>query len=254
VLKATAEGAPRFEPREEIGRGPLGIVFRAEDRTDGRSVALRVLREELLHDSGTREAVFADIKAAAALSHPNLVKVLGLVTIDSKTCVVTELIEDSRTFAEPLRTGQRMPFEKTHLVARVLTQALAFVHGRGLVHGSVQPSNIMVARGAIKLADLGLGRLAQKVAPYPNYQAPEGVYDAVSDIYSLAAVLYHLVTGVHPKSQPQGVALPLPSQLTRGVPESFDRFLIRGLHPEREHRFASTADMIEQLKATVRLG
>jgi eukaryotic-like serine/threonine-protein kinase len=244
--------AHRFVNKQELGRGPLGTVFRAEEEGDGRHVALRVLPAEVLAGPGVLQGLAADLKAAARLSHPNLVKVLGLAEIDGDRCVVTEFVQ-GKNFAEALRAGHKMKMQQVHGLGRVLAQALSFIHGKGLVHGSIQPSNIMVASGVVKLADLGLGRLAQPRPPAPSYRAPENQLDVAGDLYALCAVLYHLLTGVHPRSQPQGAALPLPSKLAEGVPEAFDKLLIRGLHPRRELRHAGADQVLAELKDMMRI-
>jgi serine/threonine-protein kinase len=112
----------------------------------------------------------------------------------------------------------------------------------------------MVASGVIKLADLGLGRLARSVGETPSYHAPEGGLGAADDLYALCAVLYHLLTGTHPLSQPQGAGLPLPSQLTPGVPEAMDKLLLRGLHPRPELRPGSASDLLAELREMVKIG
>jgi eukaryotic-like serine/threonine-protein kinase len=248
-----AARAPRFSRKEEIGRGPLGVVHRAEDLADGRSVALRALPAEALRGDGVLQALVADLKAAAQVSHPNLVKVLGMVEVDGERCLIMELVA-GKNFAEALRAGRRMTFQQVHGLGRVLAQTLAVVHGRGLVHGSIQPSNIMVAGGVIKIADLGLGRLAHRVCPDGDYRAPENRFDAAGDLYASAAVLYHLLTGTHHKSQPQGVGLPLPSKLSPGVPEAIDKLLLRSLHPRQELRFATAEELLGELKDMVKIG
>ena len=91
---------------------------------------------------------------------------------------------------EALAGGHKMAFQQVHSLARLLTQALAFIHGKGVVHGSIQPSNIMVASGVVKVADLGLGRLAHGPSSAANYRAPEGRLDVAGDLYAMAAVLY----------------------------------------------------------------
>ncbi len=247
-----AARAHRFVNRQEMGRGPLGTVYRAEEEGDGRHVALRVLPAALLAGPGVLQGLVADLKAAAGLSHPNLVKVIGVTEIDGQRCVVTEFVQ-GKTFAEALRAGHKMKVQQVHGLGRVLAQALSFVHGKGLVHGSIQPSNIMVASGVVKLADLGLGRLAQSHPPAEHYRAPENQLDAAGDLYALCAVLYHLLTGVHPRSQPQGAALPLPGKLADGVPEAFDKLLIRGLHPRRELRHAGADEVLAELKDMMRI-
>jgi eukaryotic-like serine/threonine-protein kinase len=243
----------RFVRKDEIGRGPLGVVHRAEDSRDGRSVALRILPAELLRPDGVQAALVADLKAASQLSHPNVVKVLGFVDLGGERGVITELVA-GRNFAEALKAGHKMAFQQVHSLGRVLAQALSFVHGKGLVHGSLQPSNVMVAAGVVKLADFGLGRLASTIAPSQSYRPPDNQLDVAGDLYALAAVLYHLLTGVNPKTQPQGPALPLPSRLATGVPEAFDKLLVRCLHPNPDLRFATADEILAELKDMVRIG
>ncbi len=246
-----APKGPRFVPREELGRGPLGVVYRAEDQVDGRNVALRFLSPELVEGEALR-TLGAELKAVATLSHPNLIKVLGLVQIEGKAALVSEYVK-GRSFAEALKAGHRMTVQQVHGLGRILSQALAFLHEKGIVHGSIQPSNIIVSSGIIKLADLGLARLARKVAGPLDYREPGAPADAAADLYALAATLYHLLTGIHPRSQAQGAALPLPSTLAPGVSEALDKLLIRALHPRRDLRFASAEEVLRGLKDMVRL-
>jgi serine/threonine protein kinase len=250
---APAARAPRFVPSEEIARGPLGTVWRGEDATDGRSVAMRMFPRALLAPAGLLPALAADLKAASQLSHPNLVKVIAFMDWKGERCLVTEYVP-GRNFAEAIASGRRLGFQQVHTLGRIVAQVLGFVHEKGLVHGSVQPSNVMVASGVIKLADLGLGRLARSVPASPSYHAPEGGLGAADDLYALSAVMYHLLTGTHPLSQAQGVGLPLPSQLAPGVPEAMDKLLLRGLHPRPELRLASAEDLVRELREMVKIG
>jgi serine/threonine-protein kinase len=242
---------PRFVPHEEVGRGRLGAIFRAED-LDGRNVAMRMLPAAVLAGNGVLSALAADLKAAAALSHPNGVKVLGFVEHAGNRCVVTEFVQ-GRHLGDALKTGHKMSVQQAHGLGRVVAQYLSFIHGKGLVHGSIQPSNIMVASGVLKVADMGLGRLAHSVPSDVDYRAPEGLLDVAGDLYAMSAVLYHVLTGVHPKKQAQGAAMPLPSTYSNGVPEALDKLLIRALHPRVELRFASADEVLAELKNMVRL-
>jgi len=253
---APAAGAPRalrFVPKEEIARGPLGAIFRGEDATDGRNVAMRMLNPALLTSAPLVSALAAELKAAAQISHPNLVKVIALMEWEGARCVVTEYVA-GRTFAEALSSGRKLGFQQVHSLGRVIAQVLALVHQKGLVHGSIRPSNVMVASGVIKLADLGLGRLARAAGLKPSYDAPEGGPSPADDLFALCAVMYHLLTGTHPLSQPQGASLPLPSQLAPGVPEAMDKLLLRGLHPRPELRLASGEDLQRELREMVKIG
>jgi len=243
---------PRFVTREPLGEGPLGRVFRAEDQADGRSVALRILPADLLGPEGLT-ALVSDLKAAAQISHPNLVKLLGLIEHEGQRALVTEYVA-GKNLGEALKAGRKMAFQQVHTLGRVMAQVLSILHARGLAHGSLKPSNIMVASGVLKVADLGLGRLALARTEPTGYGPPEGGLDAAGDLYAMAAVMYHLLTGVHPKSQAQGAAQPLPSTLATGVPEAFDKLLIRCLHPRRDLRFTSADDILAELKQMVKIG
>jgi len=238
--------------KEEIGRGPLGVVYRAEDRNDGRNVALRALATEVLKREGVLPMLATDLRAAAQVSHPSVVKVLGLMEVEGERCVISEYVA-GRNFADALRGGHKMSVKQVHALGRALAQVLAFLHGRGIVHGSIQPSNIMVATGVIKIADLGLGRLAHPLPREASYRAPEAELDVAGDLYAMAAVLYHLLTGVHPRTQPQGVGLALPGTYAPGVPEALDKLLVRSLHPRRELRPVSADAVLEELKDMVRI-
>ena len=249
---APAASAPRFVPREPIGQGPLGVVHRGEDTTDGRNVAMRIM-PGVLFDGGLLDALAADLKAASEISHPNLVKVIAWTEWESERCLVTEHVA-GRNFAEAIASGRRLGFQQVHALGRIAAQVFALLHARGLVHGSVQPSNVMVAAGVIKIADLGLGRLAQAKGRPPSYHAPEGGLTPADDLYALCAVMYQLLTGAHPSSHPQGVGLPLPSQLAPGVPEAMDKLLVRGLHPRPELRLASAEDLLRDLRDMVKIG
>jgi serine/threonine-protein kinase len=240
-------------PKEEIARGPLGAVWRGEDTADGRSVAMRMIPAALVAPAGLLPALAADLKVASQVSHPNLVKVIAFTEWNGERCLVTEHVA-GRNFAEAIASGRRLGFQQVHALGRIVAQVLGVAHGKGLVHGSVRPSNVMVASGVIKLADLGLGRLAQSVNAPPSYHAPEGGLSAAEDLYALSAVMYHLLTGTHPLSQPQGVGLPLPSQLAPGVPEAMDKLLLRGLHPRPELRLASADDLVRELREMVKFG
>jgi tetratricopeptide (TPR) repeat protein len=249
---ASPPKGPRFVRKEEVGRGPLGVVYRAEDRNDGRNVALRALPAQMLKAEGALPGLAADLRAAAQVSHPSVVKVLGLIELDGERCVVGEYVA-GRNLAEAIRSGHKMSVKQVHALGRALAQVLAFLHGRGIVHGSIQPSNVMVASGVIKIADLGLGRLAHLLPRNDSYRAPEGELNVSGDLYAMAAVLYHLLTGVHPRTQPQGVGLPLPGTLAPGVPEALDKLLVRSLHPRRDLRPASAEAVLAELKDMVRI-
>jgi serine/threonine protein kinase len=106
-----------------------------------------------------------------------------------------------------------------HGIARVVAEALSVVHSRGLAHGSIQPSNLMIATGGLRIADLGLGRLHMALVPASPYRAPEGRLDAAGDVYALGATLRFLLSDATARP---GVASALPAPFDTLVPRCLD--------------------------------
>lgn len=206
---------PRFLLKEEIGRGPLGVVHKGEDTVEKTTVAMRVLPA---YAAPHLEAIVSDVKIAAAVAHPGLVRALAVCDVDGKRAIVTEYVHGA-TLAAPLKAGQKFKVSQVLGIGRALAETLAALHARGLAHGSIQPSNVMSAGGTIKLADLGLGRLQRALVPGSPYRAPEGRLDAAGDVYALGALLHHLAAGAAP-SVATTAALPAP--LDTLVPRCLD--------------------------------
>lgn len=233
---AQPAGAPtpgprtRFALHEELGRGPLGALHRGEDLVESKNVVLRVLAPELLAQPGALAALTADLKSAAQVSHPALPRTLGFVDLGGRRAVVGEWVA-GRNFGEALAGGRVLPGSQVLSLAKALFHALAAMHAKGLAHGSLQPSNVMVAQGQVRLADFGFGRLRQR---HPgSHRAPEGGLAAAADVYSAAAVLYHLVSG----QNPAGPAAPAPLQdRVAGVPAPLERVLLSCLSPQASQR------------------
>jgi serine/threonine protein kinase/tetratricopeptide (TPR) repeat protein len=237
---APAGKGARFVPQAEIGKGPKGTLFRGGDSGGGQPVALRFLEPSVLAVDGAMTMLATDLKAAAAVVHPNLVKLVGFVEIGGKRCVVTELVP-GKNFAEPLAAGKRAPFGHVLTLARTLAEALQAIHARNLVHGGIQPANLMAAGAVVKLNDFGLGRVFQNVTHARQYWPADGAFDPATDLYAAAATVYHLLTGVNPRTQATVVP---PSSLTPGVPAAFDAVLVRALDPRRPARFPTAADLL----------
>jgi serine/threonine-protein kinase len=218
---APAPGAakpPRFVLKEELAKGPLGEIHRGIDTADkDKPVAMRLLPASA---APHLSAVMADLKAVAALSHPNLVRVLGALDVNGRRAVVSELVQGA-TLQGPLKAGQKLGLPQVQGIARSLAQALALLHVKGFAHGSLQPSNVMSAAGQIKLADVGLGRLHLALVPASPYRSPEAKLDPPGDVYALGALLQHLLTGQPPQ---QGAAPPaLPAPFDQLVPRCLDK-------------------------------
>jgi tetratricopeptide (TPR) repeat protein len=213
--------ATRFVLQEEIARGPLGVVHKGEDTTTRAAVAIRILPGSVPLPHGT----VADLKAALAVAHPTLLRVLALIDVNGQKAVVTEFAQGP-TLATILRERGKLNGGQTQAIGIALAHALATLHGRGLVHGAIEPANLMLVARALKVADLGLGRLQASLAPASPYRAPGGGYDAAGDVYAMGAVLHHLLAGAPPK----------PGAPAAGLPAPFDALVPRCLDARPESR------------------
>ncbi|MEU7457551.1 protein kinase domain-containing protein [Streptosporangium roseum] len=208
----------RYELLEPLGRGGMGVVYRARDRELERIVAVKVLPAQMLRDEDFRARFRREARAAAGLSHPHIATVydIGEDTDggDPVPYLVMELVEGG-TLADLLRQAPPTPNEAGQIVAAVL-EALEHSHEREIVHRDIKPANIMVHRAGgrmrVKVMDFGIAKLMSETATRltatgtrigtPSYMSPEQAdgkpADARSDLYSTGCVLYELLTGRPP--------------------------------------------------------
>jgi serine/threonine-protein kinase len=200
--------AGRYRPIEQLGRGGMGVVWRARDERLGRVVALKVLHPWVADDPELRDRFEREASALARLEHPNLVRLYDVLEDRGQTVLVMELVE-----GEPLETlvsaGTRSWDEARRFCAPIAA-ALAHAHARGVVHRDLTPANVLVERGSGRLVvtDFGLARLARAsrsapisgvLAGTPEYWAPEQAAGdptgPATDLYALGCILYRLLGG-----------------------------------------------------------
>src|SRR5712692_8358103 len=205
----------RYRLAREIGRGGMGVVYRAADRLSGQDVALkRVTKpsEELIFTSASASAdrqlaLAQEFQLLASLRHPNIISVLDYGFDDEHRPYFTmDLLENPVTVSH---YAQSLPVpEKTRVLAQIL-QALKYLHRRGIVHRDLKPANILVSDGQLKVLDFGLAIARHQEAPGTSsttgtlaYMAPE-VLDGqpareASDLYAVGVIAYELFMGKHP--------------------------------------------------------
>jgi serine/threonine-protein kinase len=265
-----------YEVLEQIGRGGMGVVYRAEQVALGRQVALKVIAPELAGDEDFRARFKREYRTAASIDHPNVVPIYEAGESGSQLFIAMRLVpgDDLRDI---LRThGGLDPSRAADLVAQV-GGALDAAHAAGLVHRDVKPANVLVARvGGSEHAFLsdfgltkhvtshgGLTRTGQWVGTV-DYMAPELVdgrpADARSDVYSLGCVLFEALTGQVPFPRDADMAKlyahvqaapPSPSSLRPGLPPALDDLVARALAKDPDQRPQSAGDLGRQARAAV---
>jgi len=255
----------RYSSLIEIGRGGMGVVYKGWDAADRRWVALKVIADR--QDIESLARVRREVDIARSLHHPNIVAVLDVASIDGKHVIVMPYIE-----GETLAMERRSPRAAARLIVTV-ARALQYAHSRGVIHRDLKPQNIMIDRtGKPYLMDFGLAK--SMVAPSsitsvgfamgtPSFMAPEQALgrtsrvDRRSDVYSLGAVLYALVTGeppfrgTTPTETIQKVVgeQPMPpSQRVPSVQGALEQIILACLRKERNDRYQSAKQLADELE------
>jgi serine/threonine-protein kinase len=195
--------AERYRIIGLLGRGGMGEVYRADDLKLGQSVALKFLAAARSGDAEWRARFHNEVRLARRVTHPNVNRIHDLAEVGDDLFISMEYV-DGEDLASLLRRIGRFPRDKTIEIARQLCAGLAAAHEQGVLHRDLKPANVMIdGRGRVRITDFGIAALTagekQKAAGTPAYMAPElftGARASVqSDIYSLGAVLYELVSG-----------------------------------------------------------
>jgi len=251
-----------FELLEEVGRGGMGVVYRATQLSLGREVAIKMILKDQLASEQERQRFFAEARATAKLEHVGIVPVYDVGEVDGRPYFVMKFIR-GRTLQELIRAGEVSQRD----AARILEQtcrAVQVAHDAGIVHRDIKPSNILIDEmGHAKLTDFGLAKQKDSmdsltrtgvVLGTPTYMSPEqasgkmGPIGPASDIYSLGSVLYHAITGRPPFVSKNPVDLLL-KILEQDPP--LPRF-IRALQKPQDLRYRSAESMGDDLQAFLR--
>lgn len=229
---------PRFERigqflvEEKIGEGGMGIVYRAHDPTLQRTVAIKRVHPRLKDHKDIREKFLAEARAIAAVNHPNIGQIHAIHDEEELPYLVMEFLPGP-SFEELLKERGKLPIESVLEVATSATRALEEARNQGIIHRDIKPSNLITdALGNIKLVDFGLAGSIEEdssegteVVGTPQYCSPEQVQghgtDERSDIYSLGATLYHLLTGEPPYARDSRMDLMI-AHVNAPVPEVAD--------------------------------
>lgn len=261
-----------------VGRGGMGVVYRAEQLRLGRAVALKVLAPSLAADDEFRERFERESRLAALIDHPNIVPVYEAGEADGLLFIAMRWVEGSDLGALLKRAGPLDPERALALLGQV-GSALDAAHERGLVHRDVKPGNVLIVDGSARsrvehvyLTDFGIAKMTTSggltrtgmFLGTPDYAAPEQFegteLDGRSDVYALACLLFQCLAGSRPFERTTEIAVmyahlhdppPRVSELRRGLPVSLDAVIATGMAKKREERYASCHDLIEAADAAL---
>ena len=248
---------PEFKILECIGRGGMGIVYKAEQAALGRCVALKILDPSLSGDPGFAERFGREARTLGKLAHPNIVAIHEFGEREGFFWLTMEFVEGVN-LRQAMQTSIFTP-QQALAVIPDLCAALQFAHNQGVLHRDIKPENILLdTRGHVKIADFGIARLAGEQADFTlthtgsalgsaAYMAPEQIesphdVDHRADIYSLGVVFYEMLTGSLPLGR-----FPAPSEKSTSDPR-LDEVVFRALAKEREDRFQSAGAVNEGVK------
>jgi serine/threonine-protein kinase len=196
----------RFELVTMLGRGSMGVVWRARDRETGQLVAIKLLAGQGLHDADVRARFEREAELAARVDSRRVVRVLGHGVDADQPFIVMELVE-GHSLRDVMAAHGKYSWAETKPLMLTVARGLADAHVEGVIHRDVKPTNIMVTPdGSIKLADFGIARAVDQTRltrasitlGTPAYLAPEGSRDQRSDLYALGIVAYEMLAGMPP--------------------------------------------------------
>ena len=269
----TVTKAGRYEIVGELGRGAMGIVYKAVDPVIGRSVAVKTIR---LSEEGTglnRAELLArfqtEARAAGLLTHPNIVVVYDAGEEDGRYYITMELVE-GKSLQALLDGGHSFPLPRTLRIMDQTCSALQFAHERNVVHRDIKPANLMLTPDdTVKITDFGTAKILQfgstqqtsHVMGTPSYMSPEQVkgraVDGRSDIFSLGVMLYEMITGEKPFPGQNITTViykivnedPVPlRQIDPSIHPGISTVVMKALAKEPEQRYQSCREMLEDLR------
>lgn len=261
----------RYEIISELGKGAMGVVYKAADPMLDRIVAVKTINMSLEQDEMAEyEARFyQEAKAAGGLNHPNVVIVYDIGKAGNIAYMAMEFLEgkELRTVLTP---GSPLPVKQAIDIAAQVADGLAYAHEHQVVHRDIKPANIMIVRnGLAKITDFGIARMRSAevktqtgmVMGSPKYMSPEQVLgkraDQRSDIFSLGIVLYEMLTGAAPFTGENINAImfntvnlipPAPSLINSAVPRMLDYIAAKALAKKLDERYQSAKDLANDLR------
>jgi serine/threonine protein kinase len=260
--------ARKYRVLEELGRGGMGVVYKAKDERLERTVALKFLPEELTRDEESMQRFLQEAKAIAALNHPQICTIYEIDEADNQTFIAMEYIK-GQSLKDKLKSGPLI-IEDAKRIAIQVAEGLKEAHEKGIIHRDIKPANIMLTeKGVAKIMDFGLAKLSwgvdltkpSTIMGTAAYMSPEQARgdpaDSRTDIWSFGAMLYEMLTARLPFGYRQGETLIYailnespkpPSALRPDIPRPMESFILKALEKEPDFRFQSMDEVLKEFK------
>lgn len=261
----------KFEIEEELGRGGMGVVFRARQTDLKRDVAIKVIRSHQLADDEELRRFHVEAQAAARLKHPNIVAVHEIGEVEGQHYFAMDYVT-GENLADRLKQGS-FEFEEAASLLIPIAEAVHYLHEHQVMHRDLKPSNILLNdEGKPLVTDFGLARIYSNeedqqtqtgvIIGTPSYMSPEQAAGRVklithrSDIYSLGAILYEMLTGKPPfkKENPLDTIVQvieqepqLPRRLRPGLPRDLEKICLKCLEKDPEKRYETADELAQEL-------
>ncbi|HEY8449759.1 MAG TPA: Stk1 family PASTA domain-containing Ser/Thr kinase, partial [Bacillota bacterium] len=258
----------RYEIRQLMGEGGMAVVYQAVDTLLDRRVAVKLLRPEFSHDEDFIRRFRREARAAAQLSHPNIVQVYDVGQDNGLDYIVMECVA-GRTLEQKIRAEGALPVAEAVDLARQVLEALRHAHEHGVIHRDIKPQNILLTTtGQVKVTDFGIARAVgaatlaktDTIMGSAHYISPEqarGRHTGVqSDLYSLGVVLFEMLTGTRPFDGETAVTvavkhlqeeIPSPRALNPEIPPTLECIIFKALSKEVSRRYACADDFLSDL-------
>lgn len=270
ATETLTENLGRYEILAELGRGAMGVVYKAIDPLIDRTVAIKTIQLDLSRDelANFEERFYREAKSAGRLNHPNIVTIYDAGKTNNIAYIAMEFLE-GQLLKEILDVHTAMSVDRIADIAAQIADGLAYAHENGIVHRDIKPANIMLVRGnVVKITDFGIAQmpsgsrtLAGTVMGSPKYMAPEQVVGAAvdgrSDLFSLGVLLYEMLTGEAPFAGDNinstmyrivNEAPVPPKTLTPRIPDVFNYIVAKALAKHPNERYQSARELAHDLR------
>ncbi|MDN8588022.1 serine/threonine protein kinase [Chryseobacterium mucoviscidosis] len=259
----------RYEVIERVGGGGMALVYKAQDLLLNRNVAIKVLRQQFVHDEEFIRRFRREAQSAASLSHPNVVSIYDVGQEDEVHYIVMEYVE-GKNLNEIIKERAPLQVDEAVRIASQIADALDHAHHNQIIHRDIKPHNILIGRnGRVKVTDFGIARAVTSttitqtgsVVGSVHYFSPEHAKGIVtgekSDLYSLGIVLYQMLTGQLPflGESPISVALKHlqeefdePRKFNPLIPQSVENVILKSMRKNPQERYQSAKEMQTDLE------